>query len=125
MSTTANKFQVNVAACAIAAAAVITPAVVAQAAPAAPAPLAPVTDMLAQSPLLGLGNLPQDFNWWWVGDANPTPPQRTTVVAFQSILLTLFPTIAERLAGKEICVGGAGVQFAAYGGVRVSVARGC
>ncbi len=118
-----TKFQVGAGAAAVAAAAMFTPAVAAQADVAVPSPLAPVTQVLD-------AGFAQDFNWWWVGQANPTPPKHIVLLEFRP--LALIPGFLEDAWKQwtanwnfQVCFLGAGVKVGPYGTVTVSVGRGC
>jgi hypothetical protein len=114
MNTIATKLQVGTAACAIAAAATLVP-VAAQAAPDISVPTAPVSSVLQQV---------KDFNFFWFGPTNPSPPPEITLFSLDvPILDPVFGLLG--LLGKEICVGGAAIKFGGYGGITVSLGIGC
>ena len=121
-----TKFQVTAAACAVAAAATLTPAIAAQADIATPAPLAPVTQVL--------DNIAQD-SWfqnqlWWIGAANPNPPDQFFVVQFQplsfipGVLRPVYKTLTAKL-NFQVCFAGASAKIGPYGTFTVSFGRGC
>jgi hypothetical protein len=113
----ASKLQVGTAACAIAVGTTLLP-VAAHATPNISVPTAPVTQVLnelAAAP----ANL-AEFNWWWFGPPNPSPPPTLTVLSTQLLapLLGFFGNV-------ELCLLGVGIHIGPYGNLSVTLGVGC
>ena len=130
MNTIATKFQVGAAALAVTAAATLVP-VAAQAAPEISAPTAPVTQVIDRvASGVGVGSIP-DFSFFFFGNTPATQPPGVTIFSPSFPLLGPVSQILNPiwsllgLRGKELCLGGASIQFGSYGGFSVRLGLGC
>ncbi|MGW0161200.1 hypothetical protein ACWDUN_18005 [Mycobacterium sp. NPDC003323] len=144
------------ASCALAAAATLSPATIAQAQPA-PAPLSSIGGQIGQldesdcvtvtgAECAGAaaksvsaaasatpGGIVRSIfqnDLWWIGQANPNPPDRSTVLEF--VPMSLVPGFLKPVYGWftqnlnfEVCLLGGSVKIGPYGTTTVSVGRGC
>ena len=132
MNTIATRLKVGTAAIAVAAAATLVP-VAAQAAPEISAPTAPITqviDRVASSVGVGAASIPE-FSFFFFGPTPASQPPGITLFSPSFPLLGPLSRILDPLwavlglNGKELCLGGASIQFGAYGGFSIRVGLGC
>jgi hypothetical protein len=130
MNTIATRLQVGTAALAVAAAATLVP-VAAQAAPEISMPTAPVTQVIDRMASgVGVGSLPE-FSFFFFGNTPATQPPGVTLFSpgfpvlggVSQILNPIWAALG--LRGKELCLGGASIQFGSYGGFSVRIGLGC
>jgi hypothetical protein len=130
MNTIATRLQVGTAALAVAAAATLVP-VAAQAAPEISAPTAPITQVIDRVAAgTGIGSIPE-FSFFFFGPTPATQPPGVTLFSpafpilggVSRILDPLWSILG--LNGKELCLGGASIQFGKYGGFSIRVGLGC
>jgi len=130
MNTIATRLQVGTAALAVAAAATLVP-VAAQAAPEISAPTAPITQVIDRAASgMGIGSIPE-FSFFFFGATPATQPPGVTLFSpgfpilggVSRILDPIWAALG--LRGKELCLGGASIQFGSYGGFSIRVGLGC
>ena len=154
MSALARKINLGVAAGALAAAATLTPVTIAQAQPA-PAPISalgaqvgsaqcveadgtpclPATSSSSPAALQSAtpGGIVRSIfqnDLWWIGQANPNPPDRATVLEFYPMALVpgfLKPAVGwfTQNLNFEACLFGGSIKIGPYGTTTVAVGRGC
>ena len=156
MSALARKINIGIAAGAMAAAATLTPVTAAHAQPAAPVPAGVVGGQIGQADdtdcvtvsgtpcatsfapsAVGATSTPGSIvrsifqnDLWWVGKANPNPPERSTILTFTPLSLVpgfLKPAYSwfTQNLNFEACFLGASVKVGPYGTTSLSVGRGC
>ncbi|MFG1931578.1 hypothetical protein ACGFK1_13110 [Mycobacterium sp. NPDC048908] len=130
MNTIATKLQVGTAALAVAAAATLVP-VAAQAAPEISAPTAPITQVIDRAVEgTGIASIPE-FSFFFFGPTPSSQPPGITLFSpgfpilgpVSQILNPLWRVLG--LNGKELCLGGASIQWGSYGGFSVRIGLGC
>jgi hypothetical protein len=130
MNTIATRLQVGTAALAVAAATTLVP-VAAQAAPEISAPTAPVTQVIDRAVQgTGIASIPE-ISFFYFGATPSSQPPGITLFSpgfpilgpVSRILDPLWSILG--LNGKELCLGGASIQWGKYGGFSVRIGLGC